>query len=216
MCCSARLPVRVSSAQQTGVLRAVLEGKWPGVFSVPPPNALISQHGGPIDRRKTCPQRAPPAPHVPCSLSPVPVMPGPRGWMPMLAPAPPHTDPLGEACRAVSAVPRWLPWAHTGVTQACVEHGPLTTGHFEPGAGKKEPVFLELLLVPCPPGAAPEPACQQSPLFICAARGAWGGPPRSPFIQEKRAREARPACPCACGQGSGLHSPFPKGYFRIA
>lgn len=162
-------------------------------------------------QKEDLPSASTTAPHVPCSPSPVPVMPGPRGWMPMLGPAPPHTDPLGEACRAVSAVPRWLPWAHTGVTQACVEPGPLTTGHFEPGAGKKEPVFLELPLVPCPPGAASEPACQQSPLFICAARRAWGGPPRSPFIQEKRARGARPACPRACGQGSGLHSRSPKG-----
>lgn len=171
VCRSARLLTRVSSAEQTGALLSVRGAKWPGVSSVLPLNTLLA-HGG-----------VPPTWGTP-ALSErhlVPASPAARVPFPRF-PAPPHTDPFGEAFRGIARGGCGAAAAPRGPTQAFVtEFSPHTTSRLQPGVGKKEPVFPEPLLVLCPhrgPVGASAPAGPA--LFICAPRGSWGAlPPHS-------------------------------------
>lgn len=109
-------------------------------------------------------------------------------------PAPPHADPPGEACSGSERVGVWCcrgpSWPHAGARQACPEFSPHTTSRLPPGVGKKEPVFLELLLVLCPhwaPVGATVPAGLA--LFLCAPRGSWGAP--APSLHPGKERESK-------------------------
>lgn len=90
---------------------AVLGRRWPEVFSLPSPNTLIAQRGGPADMGKTRPWRVPPSSaSVPCSHSPFSMIPCPSGLDAHAGPCPPpHTDPtqvlVGPALNSVPTQP---------------------------------------------------------------------------------------------------------------
>lgn len=91
------------------------------------------------------------------------------GW------APPHTAPLEKPAGRECVV--LLPTAPHRRHSGRADSSPHTTGH-SAWSGKKGPVFLELLLGPCPhPGQVGASVPAEPALFICAPRGTWAGPP---------------------------------------
>lgn len=202
VCRSARLPVRVSSAELTGGVRAVWWGKRPGVFSVPPPNALISQRGGPLDRRKTYPKRGPPSPRVLGRQSPfsLPHVDGCPHWARLHHTQTPLEKPAGREC----VVLLWLPTAPHRRHSGRVESSPHTTSHSQPGAGRRGLCSWSCYWACACARAKLEPVYQLSPLCLFVHHGGLG--PGQPWLPASRKRgwgiAERPAGAVLCRAGS--------------
>lgn len=141
--------------------------------------------------KKTCPEQV--ATSSPCALQPEPLFHGFLGGMPRWPLPPPHTDPLGEARRGGTHTPGCVipTWASVGP----VLSSPSThQAAVRSGAGKREPVFPELLagLLCSRPRPPLEPTALAGPsLFICAPRGTLGGHPLLPSSRKREGAGSR-------------------------
>lgn len=174
VCRSARLLTRVSSAEQTGALRSVLGGEWPGVFSVLLLNVLIAHYGGPTDMGNTCPKQAPPCPRVPCSQSPFSNIPCPATHRPLWRGLQRQLVCAGVWCCCGSS------WPYAGVRQACTEFSPHTTSCLQPERERRGACVSGAAAGPLPALGSRWSQCASRACCLFVHHGEVGAPPPTP------------------------------------